>query len=52
MDRLFDDFTGDFWRRSLFNLAPFRRAEAAFRAMAVDVTETDKAQKKCREVAG
>ena len=44
MDRLFDDFSSGFWRGSLFDMAPSRRAEATFRTMpAVDVSETDKA---------
>jgi len=47
VDRLFEDFSGGIWRspfgRSLFDIGPFRRAEAAFGAVpAVDVTETDK----------
>jgi len=47
VDRLFEDFSGGIWRspfgRSLFDIGPFRRVEAAFGAVpAVDVTETDK----------
>jgi HSP20 family protein len=47
VDRLFADFSGGIWRspfgRSLFDIGPFRRAEAAFGAVpAVDVVETDK----------
>jgi HSP20 family protein len=47
VDRLFEDFSGGVWRppfgRSLFDIGPFRRVEAAFGAVpAVDVTETDK----------
>ena len=53
MDRLFDDFTSGFWRGSLFNMAPSRRAEAAFRTMpAVDVAETDKAYEITAELPG
>jgi hypothetical protein len=38
MDRLLDDFSSGLWRGSLFDMAPFRGAEAAFRTMpAVDV---------------
>jgi HSP20 family protein len=37
----------------LFDLAPFRRAEAAFRTMpAVDVAETDKAYEITAELPG
>ncbi len=53
MDRLFDDFTGGFWRGSPFDMAPFRRAEATFRTMpAVDVAETDKAYEITAELPG
>ncbi len=53
MDRLFDDFSSGFWRGSLFDMAPFRRAEAAFRTMpAVDVAETDKAYEITAELPG
>jgi HSP20 family protein len=53
MDRLFDDFSSGFWRGSLFGMAPFRRAEAAFRTMpAVDVAETDKAYEITAELPG
>jgi HSP20 family protein len=47
LDRLFEDFTGGFWRstssRSFFDIAPFGRGEQNW-AMTpnVDVTETDK----------
>ncbi len=57
LDRLFDDFGAGFWRspfRSpLFDVAPLRRAEAAFRAMpAADVSETDKAYEITAELPG
>ncbi len=47
IDRVFDQFGGGLWRpfhSSLFDAAPFRRAEAALGTMpAVDVSQTDKA---------
>lgn len=47
IDRLFEDFDGDFWR------APFRTAEAVFGNLpAVDVTETDKAYEIAAELPG
>ncbi len=57
VDRLFDDFDGGFWRtpfrRSLLDMEPFRRAEAAMGAMpAVDITETDKAYEITAELPG
>jgi HSP20 family protein len=53
MDRLFDDFSSGFWRGSLFDTAPSRRAEATFRTMpAVDVSETDKAYEITAELPG
>ncbi len=57
VDRLFEDFDGGVWRspfrRSLFDIEPFRRAEAAFGALpAVDVTETDKAYEITAELPG
>ena len=53
MNLLFDDFTGGFWRGSLFDTAPSRRAEATFRTMpAVDVAETDKAYEITAELPG
>jgi HSP20 family protein len=53
MDRLFDDFSSGFWRGSLFDMAPSRRAEATFRTMpAVDVSETDKAYEITAELPG
>jgi HSP20 family protein len=57
VDRLFEDFDGGFWRspfrRPLFDIQPFRRAEANFPAMpAVDVTETDKAYEITAELPG
>jgi HSP20 family protein len=53
MDRLFDDFSSDFWRGSLFDIGPFRRAEAAFRTMpAVHVSETDEAYEITAELPG
>jgi HSP20 family protein len=53
MDRLFDDFTGGLFGRSLFDPMPFRRTEAAFRTMpAFDVAETDKAYEIKAELPG
>jgi len=57
IDRLFDDFDGGIWRspfrRSFFDIEPFRRSEAAFGAVpAVDVTETDKAYEITAELPG
>jgi HSP20 family protein len=57
VDRLFEDFDGGLWRspfrRSLFDIEPFRRAEAAFGALpAVDVTESDKAYEITAELPG
>ncbi len=56
IDRVFDEFDGGFWRpfrSSLFDTAPFRRAEAALGAMpAVDVSETDKAYEITAELPG
>ena len=53
MDRLFDDFTGGLFGRSLFDPMPFRHTEAAFRTMpAVDVAETDKAYEIKAELPG
>ncbi len=57
IDQLFDDFDGGVWRwpfrRSSFDIEPFRRYEAAFGAVpAVDVTETDKAYEIAAELPG
>jgi HSP20 family protein len=57
IDRLFDDFEGGFWRSPFrgpfFDVAPFRRGEAAFGAVpAVDVTESDKAYEITAELPG
>jgi HSP20 family protein len=53
MDRQFDDFTGGVLRGSLFDPAPFRRAETGFRTMpAVNVAETDKAYEVKAELPG
>jgi HSP20 family protein len=53
MDRLFDDFTGGLFGRSLFDPMPFRRTEAAFRTMpAVNVAETDEAYEIEAELPG
>lgn len=57
IDRVFEDFDGGFWRspfrNSLFDVEPFRRAEATFGAVpAVDVTETDKAYEITAELPG
>jgi HSP20 family protein len=48
MNRLFDDFEGDFWsgpfRRATFDVAPFWRRELGLAAApAVDIAETEKA---------
>jgi HSP20 family protein len=48
MDRLFDDFTGAFWRGS-----PLRRVESTLASMpAIDVAETDKAYELTAELPG
>jgi HSP20 family protein len=53
MDRLFDVFSSGFWRGSLFDMEPFRRAEAAFRTMpVVDVAKTDKDYEITAELPG
>jgi len=57
VDRLFDEFDGGFWRSPFrspfFDLAPLRRAEAAFAAApAVDISETDKAYEITAEMPG
>jgi len=57
VDRLFEDFDGGFWRspfrRPLFDIEPFRRAEIALGAApAVDVTETAKAYEITAELPG
>ena len=56
VDRLFEDFDGGWgapFRRSLFDIEPFRRAQTAFGAApAVDVTETDKAFEITAELPG
>jgi HSP20 family protein len=57
IDRLFEDFTGGFWRsplsRSSFDTAPFGRGEPSWTATpAVDVTETDKAYEVTAELPG
>jgi HSP20 family protein len=53
MDRLFDDFTGGFWGRSLFAPSALRRGESTFAGMpAVDVAETDKAYEIAAELPG
>ena len=57
IDQLFDEFDGGVWRwpfrRSFFDLEPFRRIEAVFGAApAVDVTETDKAYEIAAELPG
>lgn len=53
MDRLFDDFTGGFWGRSLFAPSALRRGESTFAGMpAVDVAETDKAYEITAELPG
>jgi HSP20 family protein len=58
VDRLFDDFSGGFWRspfgRSFFDIEPFRRAGAGFGVSvpAVDVTQTDKGYEITAELPG
>jgi HSP20 family protein len=57
IDQLFDEFDGGVWRwpfrRSLFDIEPFRRSEAGFGAIpAVDVTESDKAYEIAAELPG
>jgi HSP20 family protein len=56
VERLFDDFNGGLWRTpfrgSLFDVAPFRRAEAVTTMPAVDVSETDKAYQITAEMPG
>src|SRR5262245_37115230 len=57
IDRLFDDFHGEFWRpslpRSFFDVAPLGRAEPNWRtAPAADVSETDKAYEIKAELPG
>jgi len=57
IDQLFDEFDGGVWRwpfrRSFFDIEPFRRIEAVFGAApAVDVTETDKAYEIAAELPG
>ena len=57
IDRMFDDFDRGFWRAplgsSLFDIAPFRRAEATFATVpAIDVSETDKAYEIIADLPG
>ena len=57
IDRLFDDFNWGAWsspfRRSFFDIAPFRRAEPTWgTAPAVDVTESEKAYEVTAELPG
>ena len=57
IDQLFEDFgLGTFrspFRRTLFDVDPFRRAKAAFSGMpAVDVTETEKGYRVVAELPG
>jgi HSP20 family protein len=57
IDQLFDEFDGGVWRwpfrRSFFDIEPFRRSEAVFGAApAVDVAETDKAYEIAAELPG
>jgi HSP20 family protein len=57
IDRLFEDFGGDFWRspfrRSMFAVEPFWRRELTWAAApAVDITESDKAYEVTAELPG
>ncbi len=57
IDQLFDDFSLGTWRspfrRSFFDMDPFRRAKVAFTGMpAMDVTETEKGYKVVAELPG
>ena len=53
IDRLFEDFGGDFFRGSLFDAAPFGGGQSVFSAMpAVDVKETDEAYEITAELPG
>jgi len=54
VDRLFDDFGDDFWRRPFRPLAGLERswARKVVEAPAVDVTETDKAYEITAELPG
>lgn len=56
VDRLFEDFDGDFWRapmrRSLFEFAPFGRLQIAARAPAVDIAEKEMAYEITVELPG
>jgi HSP20 family protein len=57
MDRLFDGFSGGFWRspfpRSFFDVATLGRGEQGLTATpAIDVTETDNAYQIAAELPG
>jgi HSP20 family protein len=53
VDRLFDEFGGDFWRRPFGSLAAFERTWPKFTAApAVDVAETDKSYEITAELPG
>lgn len=54
IDRLFDDFSEDFWRRPIRSLAAFERAwpRKFVAAPAVDVAESDKSYEITAEMPG
>jgi HSP20 family protein len=56
IDRLFDSFDGGFWRhpfgRSVFDIEPLWRREAAWSVPAVDVAESEKAYEITAELPG
>jgi HSP20 family protein len=53
IDRLFEDFSGDFFRGSLFDAAPFGGGQSVFPTVpTVDVKETDEAYEITAELPG